>query len=249
MDQAQERELRRELFTKDWNRAVDAEPAAARRGARPAQADRGHARPADLGPLRHGAEDGGRPGAGPGLLRGAAAIAVAGRVSRRAGRLREAAHRRWTRRTGHGLGLALLRRRPAPHRVRRRPGSDQRVPPARPDHGGHVRDHGRGVRPRVPRPPRDARLARIGPALRDPRQGHRQVARPLLRRPLPARGQVRPRGRLPARRRTSRGRRRVRGAGERDRRELHAAVGRPARRSCATPRSRRSSTSSATSCT
>ena len=30
---------------------------------------------------------------------------------------------------------------PAPHRVRRRPGSDQRVLPARPDHRGHVRDH------------------------------------------------------------------------------------------------------------
>ena len=56
----------------------------------------------------------------------------------------------------------------------------------------------------------------------------RQVSRPLLRRPLPARGQVRARGGLPARRRPSRGRWRVRGAGERDRRELHATVGRPA---------------------
>ena len=108
---------------------------------------------------------------------------------------------------------------------------------------------GEVLRPRVPRPPRDARLARVCPALRDPRQGHRQVSRPLLRRPLPARGQVRARGRLPARRRPSRGRWRVRRAGERDRRELHAAVRRPARRCCATPRSRRSSTSSATSCT
>ena len=51
--------------------------------------------------------------------------------------------------------------------------------------------------------------------------------RPLLRRPVPARGQVRARGGLSARRRPSRGRRRVRRAGERDRRQLHATFGRP----------------------
>ena len=179
------------------------EQAAARRGARPAQADRGHARRADLGPLRHGAEDGGQPGARADVLRGAAAVAGRDR-GRRAGSARCTPHRRRRGRADHGLGLALLRRRSAAHRVRRRPGRDRRVPPARPDRRGHVRDHGRGVRPRVPRRARGARLARFRPALRDPRQGLRQEPRALLRRPLPARGQVRARGGLPARRRPSR---------------------------------------------
>ena len=52
--------------------------------------------------------------------------------------------------------------------------------------------------------------------------------RALLRGPLPARRQVRPRRGVPAGARPAHARRRVRDAGERHRRELHAAVGRPA---------------------
>ena len=79
-----------------------------------------------------------------------------------------------------------------------------------------------------------ARVAPDRPAVRDPRPRQRRADRPLLRGPVPARGQVRARGGVPARDRPPRGRRQLRQAGERDRRELHAAVGRPARR-CSRP--------------
>ena len=73
-----------------------------------------------------------------------------------------------------------------------------RVPAAGPGAGRHVRADRRRVRAGLRARAGGERLAPIGPAV--PHQGPRQrrADRPLLRGPVPARGQVHPRRRLPA---------------------------------------------------
>src|SRR5918992_322947 len=85
------------------------------------------------------------------------------------------AGRRRTRRSAHRVGPALLRRAAAPDRLRGRPGGGQRVPATRLGHGGHVRDHQRGLWARVSGGGRATRLARSGPPLRGARPLNRRV--------------------------------------------------------------------------
>ena len=202
MDQAQERELRRELFTKDWNRAVDQN--------RPLLDEALDLRKRIAGMLgeptwahyAHGAEDGGRPGAGRAPSTRSSAIAWRD-GARRAGSARRACCTA----DGHDGPVMAWDWRYYDDALRRTEfGVDQdRISeylPLDPTIEGMFAITGEVFGLEYPSPTRGARLARIGPALRDPRQGHRQVARPLLRRPLPARRQVRARGGLAARRRT-----------------------------------------------
>ena len=151
------------------------EPAAAGRGA-PGQApDRRPAEAADLGPLRHGGQDGLQPGARARLLRPswcrrwrtprASEIAV----------LRQL-HADCRRDRRHpALGLALLRHAPVDGAARRRPERGDRVPAAGPGARRDVRADRRGVRARLRAGADAQRLASIGPAV--PRSATAPAAR------------------------------------------------------------------------
>ena len=148
-----------------------------------------------------------------------------------------------------GLGLGLLRRAAAPIRVRRGCQSRRGVPAHGGMPGGPVRAHRGRVRSRVPARRGSEGVASVRGDVRDRRPRIGRADRVVLCRLVPAGGQVRARGRLPAGRGSSPPRRGLRAAGERDPRQLHAAERRPARPHPAQRARRPCSTNSATSST
>ena len=154
------------------------------------------------------------------------------------------------RRTDHRLGLALLRRRAAAQRVRRRPEPGQRVLPARAGARGHVRDHRRGASGSSTAASPDAGAWHERAAVRDPRHGVRgELIAHFYADLFPREGKFGHAAAFPLVVGHRSARRQLRHAGERHRRQLHAAVGRHAGAAQAQRGRRRSSTSSGTSCT
>ena len=227
LEQAHDRELRRELFIKNWSKAV-----AANRPLLEEALDLRRRVAALLGhpTWAHHAMElkmARSPERVAELLRGAAAHRSPGRSAASSTRLGEALHA-----DGHDGPITAWDWRYYDDALRRTEyGVDQNLiseyfplerGPAR-----HVRDQRRGARasrsePSRTRAPGTSRCSCTRSATRRPRR----VDRALLHRPSPARGQVRPCRRLPAGGGPSVRRRQLGHAGERHPRQLHAAVGR-----------------------
>ena len=125
-----------------------------------------------------------------------------------------------------GPGTSAIWTTAAPHEVRGRAAEGRRVLPAGSRLGGPVRDHGRRLRPRLPRGRRRRRVASGRPALRDPRPRAGELLASLYADLFPRDGKFTHAAAFPLvvahRVATSA----IACVG--DRRQLHPAVGRPA---------------------
>ena len=128
--------------------------------------------------------------------------------------------------TLQSLGLAVLRQRRAARQLRDRPDRDRRVPAARAGLARPFRDHGRGLRPRLPRGRGRAVMASGRPNVRDSDRASGELLAYAHADLFPREGSS---PTLPPSRSSWPGAPRAgTEAGDRDRGELHPAIGRTA---------------------